>query len=263
MKRNYETERLILRTLDTDNAQIVLEYFDRNRSFLEPWEPLRSEAFYTPDYQCEVLKVEQAEMEAGRMLKLWIFRKDDPQRVIGSLAFNQIVRGCFLSCILGYRLDEQEAGKGYMTEAVRMGAGVMFDEFGLHRIEANVIPRNAASRRVVEKAGLCVRGPRAPVPEDQRRLGRPCPHGPAKRQPAIKKPPVMAAVRLLTKPPSDEGGGNCRILIRQLTEGVISFKAIFSPPVTYRCITPHGWCYALVPILGTFRGGLIYHLSSS
>jgi ribosomal-protein-alanine N-acetyltransferase len=30
----------------------------------------------------------------------------------------------------------------------------MFGEYGLHRIEANIMPRNAASLRVVEKAGF-------------------------------------------------------------------------------------------------------------
>jgi ribosomal-protein-alanine N-acetyltransferase len=154
MQRNYETERLTLRTLNTDNAQAVLAYFDRNRAFLEPWEPTRCADFYTKGYQRGVLEAEQTEMDAGRMLKLWLFRRDDPKRVIGSLSFSGITRGSFLSCFMGYRLDEQERGKGYMPEAVLRGTGVMFTEFGLHRIEANVIPRNAASLRVVEKAGF-------------------------------------------------------------------------------------------------------------
>ena len=154
MQKTYFTQHLALRTLEAADADMVLQYFDRNRAFLKRWEPEREEAFYTADYHRELLDKEQAEMDAGRMLKLWIFKKDDPARVIGSVAFNSIVRGCFLSCFLGYRLDAQEAGKGYMTEAVRKGAEVMFDEYGLHRIEANIIPCNAASLRVVTKAGF-------------------------------------------------------------------------------------------------------------
>jgi ribosomal-protein-alanine N-acetyltransferase len=34
----------------------------------------------------------------------------------------------------------------------------MFGEYGLHRIEANIIPRNAASLRVAEKAGFLPEG---------------------------------------------------------------------------------------------------------
>ena len=154
MQETYFTDRLALRTLDAADANHVLQYFDRNRAFLEYWEPERDEAFYTVGYHKALLEKEQVEMDAGRMLRLWIFKKDQPERTIGSLAFNNIVRGCFLSCFLGYRLDAQEAGKGYMTEALRKGTEVMFSEYGLHRIEANIIPRNAASLRAVTKAGF-------------------------------------------------------------------------------------------------------------
>jgi len=110
------------------------------------------------EYQRELLESEQAEMDAGRMLRFWIFKKDEPNRTIGSISFGSIVRGCFMSCFLGYRLDERETGKGYMTEAVRKGVEVMFGEYGLHRIEANIIPRNTVSLRVVEKAGFSPEG---------------------------------------------------------------------------------------------------------
>ena len=62
--------------------------------------------------------------------------------------------GAFLSCYLGYKLDKDEINKGYMTEAVKKGVEVVFNELGLHRIEANIMPRNKASLRVVEKLGF-------------------------------------------------------------------------------------------------------------
>jgi len=39
MRKSCETERLVLRTLSGDDAEIVRTYFERNRAFLEPWEP--------------------------------------------------------------------------------------------------------------------------------------------------------------------------------------------------------------------------------
>lgn len=158
MQKTCFTKNLMLRTLDAADAEKVLQYFDRNRAFLKQWEPVRDEEFYTADYHRVLLEAEQAEMDAGRMIKFWIFKKHEPERVIGSIAFSNIVRGSFWSCFLGYRLDAQEAGKGYMTEAVRKGAELMFSEYGLHRIEANIIPRNAASLRVVTKAGFSNEG---------------------------------------------------------------------------------------------------------
>lgn len=157
MHRTIETERLLLRTLGEQDTQLVLEYFFRNRDFLEEWEPKRGADFYTEAHLKEELAHEQAEMEAGRMMKLWIFKKDG-NKLIGSVNFGSIVRGAFLSCFLGYRLDESEIDNGYMTEAIRAGIGLMFGEYGLHRIEANIMPRNKRSLRVVEKLGFCNEG---------------------------------------------------------------------------------------------------------
>ncbi|WMM26087.1 hypothetical protein RBU61_05265 [Tissierella sp. MB52-C2] len=46
----YDTERLTLKVLDKSLAQIVLDYYLRNRSFLREWEPVRSEEFYTKTF---------------------------------------------------------------------------------------------------------------------------------------------------------------------------------------------------------------------
>ena len=149
-----DTERLLLRVLDEGWAREVLAYFERNRDFLEPWEPTRPEGFYTRRGQADYLRGDMAAMDAGQMFRLWIFRREEPNRVIGSVALNNIVRGCFLSCQIGYRLDAQWAGKGYMTEAAGCLVDFAFDTLGLHRVEANIIPRNTASLRVAQKLGF-------------------------------------------------------------------------------------------------------------
>ncbi len=48
--------------------------------------------------------------------------------------------------------------KGYITEAIKEGIKIIFDEYGLHRIEANIMPRNLASLRVTEKLGFLNEG---------------------------------------------------------------------------------------------------------
>jgi ribosomal-protein-alanine N-acetyltransferase len=148
------TPRLLLRMLDESWAREVLAYFDRNRAFLEPWEPSRPEGFYTRKAQAEHLAADLTAMDAGQMVRLWIFRAEEPETVIGSVALNNIVRGCFLSCQMGYRLDAELTGHGYMTEAAGCLTDFAFDTLGLHRVEANIIPRNIASLRVAEKIGF-------------------------------------------------------------------------------------------------------------
>lgn len=151
--KTYETERLLLKVSDPSFAQTTADYYLRNKSFLEEWEPVRSAEFYTKPYQEELLKIELANIESGNSFRLWIFKKVGG-KLIGSVGFNNIVWGAFLSCFLGYKLDKDEINKRYMTEAVQKGIEVMFSDFGLHRIEANILPRNKRSLRVVEKLGF-------------------------------------------------------------------------------------------------------------
>lgn len=154
MQKNYETERLVLKVLDKSYAEVVLDYYLRNKFFLEAWEPVKSEEFYTRVYQEEQLDEELINIKNGKSFRLWIFKKDDNRRIIGSVGFNNIVRGVFQSCHLGYKSDKDEINRGYVTEAIEKGIDIMFNELGIHRIEANIMPRNIRSLRVVEKLGF-------------------------------------------------------------------------------------------------------------
>lgn len=154
MKQVYETQRLLLKVLDKSCAELAVDYYLRNRFFLEEWEAVKSEEFYTKKYQEEQLDKELSNIENKSSLRLWIFKKEVDNRIIGSVGFNNVVRGAFLSCHLGYKLDKDELNKGYMTEAIQKGIEIMFNEFGLHRIEANIMPKNKRSLRVVEKLGF-------------------------------------------------------------------------------------------------------------
>lgn len=154
MNMTYETERLVLRVLDENSAGVLLDYYARNRDFLEEWEPNRADEFYTAEAQSVQLRSDYNDYEEKRALRLWLFKKGDNSRTIGSIAFNNIVRGAFLSCFLGYKLDKAEINKGYITEALQKGIKVIFDEYKLHRIEANIMPKNTRSLRVTEKLGF-------------------------------------------------------------------------------------------------------------
>jgi len=55
---------------------------------------------------------------------------------------------------IGYCLDRAEWGKGYMNEALRALLAYAFEELALHRIEADVDPRNGASLQTVERLGF-------------------------------------------------------------------------------------------------------------
>jgi ribosomal-protein-alanine N-acetyltransferase len=154
MKKHFETERLILKTLDYGDAWLIVDFYARNMDFLREWETDRTEEYYTLEYQKELLHKEQIIMDHGASLRLWIFKKNEPEKTVGCIAFDNIVMGPFKSCYMGYKMDKDELNKGFITEAARKGIEVMFKEYGLHRIEANIMPRNIRSLRVTEKLGF-------------------------------------------------------------------------------------------------------------
>lgn len=150
----YSTERLILKILDKSYAKLVTDYYLRNKDFLSEWISLRNNDFYTIKFQEKQLEKDLINIESNNFLRLWIFEKCNNERAIGTIAFNNILWNASLSCNLGYRLDKDEINKGYITEAVKKGIEIIFSDYKLHRIEANIMAKNKPSLKVVEKLGF-------------------------------------------------------------------------------------------------------------
>ena len=55
---------------------------------------------------------------------------------------------------IGFTIMRRHWNSGFASEAVRALIGYAFGAFGLHRITASADPRNAASCRAMEKAGM-------------------------------------------------------------------------------------------------------------
>ena len=74
--------------------------------------------------------------------------------LVGEINLSAVQRGPFQSSYVGYWISEGHAGQGYVPEAVVVLARFAFEELHLHRMQIAVIPRNTASRRVLEKLGI-------------------------------------------------------------------------------------------------------------
>lgn len=149
----YDSDRLYLRIMKPNSASEVLDYYKRNHSFLSEWEPKHPRDFYTLSYHKRKLNTEYGMFKDKSLVRFWIIKKDD-NKLIGNVCYSNIIMGNFKSCFLGYKLDKDEINKGYMTEAIKRTVKIMFDDFELHRIEANVVPRNSRSLKVMEKLGF-------------------------------------------------------------------------------------------------------------
>ncbi len=152
------TERLTLRELTAQDAEKFCDFLLRNKEFFRSSGPIYDKEYESVEYHRKMLERSQIESMDGRHYKFGIFLKDDTERIIGSAALSNIVMGNFRSCFLGYRIDEHENSKGYATEALKKVIDFGFEELTLHRIEANIMPGNKPSIRVIEKLGFIYEG---------------------------------------------------------------------------------------------------------
>lgn len=76
----------------------------------------------------------------------------------GVINVSEIVRGSFQSAYLGYYALMPHAGKGLMSAGLELVIGRAFGELGLHRLEANIQPKNQRSIELVRRAGFRCEG---------------------------------------------------------------------------------------------------------
>lgn len=150
----FETEDLLIYPAHRDWAPEIADFYVRNRDFLAPFEPVRPDSFYTMAGQKKELRAEEEDIRVGRGMRLYLAEKQNPEVICGMVGLNNIVWGSVQSCTLGYKIDKNLQGRGYATQAVKRAIEIAFQVLKLHRVEANIMPRNAASIRVVEKCGM-------------------------------------------------------------------------------------------------------------
>lgn len=84
----------------------------------------------------------------------YVVCRRDTEQIVGVINVNGIVMGSFLSASVGYYAAQAHAGKGYMREGLLRVKEHLFRHVGLHRIEANIQPANAASIALVKGCGF-------------------------------------------------------------------------------------------------------------
>lgn len=140
-----------LRLIETTDAEALATAYDRNRSYLEPWDPVRPDGFFTTAWHAAEIPRQLIEYAAGDLLPL-VLTSD--AEILGRVTVSGVTRGAFQSGRLGYWIDERVAGQGIMSAAVRSVREIARDDFGLHRLEAGTLLHNRASQRVLENAGF-------------------------------------------------------------------------------------------------------------
>lgn len=145
-----ETERLILCVLTPEALRMVSDFQWRNRESFEKYEPTLPENFYTASHQQALLKCEFQLALKMETIRYYVFLKDDPTQIIGTVCLHDIRRFSYSNCEIGYKFDKEYHHAGYAREAVARVVAIAFENLGLHRVFARVMPENTASIRLLE-----------------------------------------------------------------------------------------------------------------
>ena len=150
------TERMLLRPLTEDDAEEFARVLGVSRAAWAPWMPSRPAGSSDVDVFTEELERASHGLQAGTHLRLAGFLDDG--RLAGLFSLNEIVRGPFESAHAGWSVSADQMGQRLGTEGVRALLDVAFADpprgLALHRVQANIIPRNAPSLRIAQKVGL-------------------------------------------------------------------------------------------------------------
>ncbi len=154
-----ETERLRLSVLRKSEGARTAEYFINNRDFHKKYSQTHSEDYFTVPMQKKYLAYDCESFLEGSLVPLWISLKGD-NRLIGRVSYFNFAYGGMMSCAVGYHLDKDHTGQGYMTEAIKGSMAFVFDEYKMHRIEAFILPDNEPSLKLIRNLGFHYEGQR-------------------------------------------------------------------------------------------------------
>lgn len=146
---------LLLRPPRPDDWQDWAELRGASRHFLAPWEPIWPADGLTRSAFQRRLRRQSGEWRNDAGYALLVF---EDGALAGGVNLSHVRRGVAQSAMLGYWLGEASAGRGLMSHALIPLMDYAFATLGLHRVEAACLPRNAASRRVLEKLGFGLEG---------------------------------------------------------------------------------------------------------
>lgn len=140
-----------LRILTPLNTKEVLDFYVKNKEYLKPFEPSREDSFYTLETQRRSIIEGYKQYLNGTSVNMGIFKDN---KFIGKIRISNVIIGSFKNATIGYSIDEDEQGKGYMKEAVNLIVDYAFKEMGLHRVEASALVDNIKSQRVLKGCGF-------------------------------------------------------------------------------------------------------------
>ena len=158
MNLEYEFDDISLRILDKRYASMILPFCDKNKEIFEQYEIDKPLNFYTLEFQTKLIDAEFEGFLHGTYVRFYMFDKNIPNKIIGTISFSDMKRNAFFSCQIGYKIDSEYINQGYGFKMLSNSIKIMENECHMHRIGAYILPGNEPSIKLVEKVGFQLEG---------------------------------------------------------------------------------------------------------
>ena len=146
-----ETERLVIRCYDPEDAPLLKEAVDSSIDHLLPWMPWARFEPQSLDEKVELLRGFRSRFDADEDYPYGVFAPDE-SRQIGGAGLHR--RGGEGSLEIGYFIRADSIGQGLATEVSAVLARVGIEKCGVERIDIQVDPENERSLRIPRKLGF-------------------------------------------------------------------------------------------------------------
>lgn len=141
-------KNITIRELTFEDKEAFLKAMLSSQSLHHPWveSPTTSQAF--DDYW---KRFQQPNQKSYLVC-------DELGNIVGVFNLSEIVRGAFQNAFLGFYGINEFTGKGYMSAGLKLIQKKVFEELGLHRLEANIQPENTRSIQLIKSNGFRYEG---------------------------------------------------------------------------------------------------------
>ena len=152
-----ETKNLTMRLPQLIDRESWINLRRESADFLKPWEPIWQDDHLTRKSFSKRVEWSKKSVQNNSAVPLFIIKRND-QTLVGAITLDNIRRGPAQTATIGYWTGEPFIQQGFMSEALPAVVHYAFNELDLSRLEAACLPKNIASRKVLEKSGFKYEG---------------------------------------------------------------------------------------------------------
>ncbi len=151
MPYRVETERLVLRCWEPDDARLLKEAIDSSLDHLRPWMPWVAHEPQSVETKAERLRVFRGEFDLDRDYVYGILSRDERLAIGSSGLHTRLDEG---GLEIGYWIRASHVGRGLATEGASALVKVAFEIAKAQRVEIHCRTDNTASAAVPRKLGF-------------------------------------------------------------------------------------------------------------